>query len=262
MTSIKKEAGRETLEDKKAGKAVDGKTFSSTVSVEEPKSEDSAAPEAGEVELGRSVRWPGKLLEGDGGGAWVGISSPFPPHRSTDPFVKINPRILSSTSGAMTSDHLPPSNISRQPDLSTSEVSDLPSFPPRLPISTSNKVNSLFLTSLLDQDQSKVRDQVSDPTAEMTIYLASPLPPPAPALPLLYTYSGAPNTYSGPPNSGLPNSGLPNSGPPNGLNRGPALSVPSAVHLAPDCPGTDNVCEYRQDTYPHNLGNLYCTQNF
>ena len=79
MTSIKNEAGRETLEDKKAGKAV-----------EELKSEDSAAPEAGEVELGRSVRWPGKLLEGDAGGAWVGISSPFPPHRSTDPFVKIN----------------------------------------------------------------------------------------------------------------------------------------------------------------------------
>ena len=84
------------------------------------------------------------------------------------------------------------------------------------------------------QHLSKVSDQVLNPTAEMTVYLASPLPPPAPALPLLYTYSGPPA---------------------GSLNRGPALSVPSAAHLSPDCPGTDNVCEYRQDTYPHNLGN-------
>ena len=105
----------------------------------------------------------------------------------------------------------------------------------------------LFIVS--DQYYCKVnKDQVSNPTAEMTVYLASPLPP-APALPLLYTYSG--------PALGTSL----NQGPPASLSQGPALSVPSATHLAPDCPGTDNVCEYRQDTYPHNLGNLLHTEH-
>ena len=159
MTSVAMDAKLETLEDKTAGNAVDGNTFSSPV--EELKPEDSvgAAPEEDEVELGRirSVRWPGKLLQGDAGGTWVGISSPFPPKPPTDPLVKINPRILSPASGAMTSHRLPSSDISTHLDRSTSEVSDLPSltsfksptppfsspaFPPRLPISASNKVNS------------------------------------------------------------------------------------------------------------------------
>ena len=163
MTSVTKKAGPETLEYKKAGNTVDGNTFSSPV--EELKPEDSvgAAPEDYEVELGRSVRWPGKLLEGDAGGTWVGISSPFPPKPPTDPLVKINPRILSPASGAMTSHRLPPSDISTHLDKSTSEVSDLPSltsfksptppfsspaFPPRLPLATSNKVNSPFPVSM------------------------------------------------------------------------------------------------------------------
>ena len=103
-----------------------------------------------------------------------------------------------------------------------------------------------------DQYYCKVNnDQVSNPTAEMTVYLASPLPPAAPALPLLYTYTG-PSVSSlnhGPP-------GSLNRGPSASLNQGPALSVPTEAPLAPDCPGTDNVCEYRQDTYPHNLGTV------
>ena len=147
ITSIKKDAGSETLENIKAGNAVDGKTFSTGESVEGLKLQDSAAEEEGEVEHGRSVRWPGKLLEGVGGGAWVGISSPFPPQHPTGPFVEINPRILSP----------PPlsTDITSHPDLSTSEVLALPTstsfetptldfqsdvFPPRLPVPASNQV--------------------------------------------------------------------------------------------------------------------------
>ena len=152
ITSIKKEARPGTLENNKAGNAVD-----SGASVEGLKSDDSAAQEEAELEHGRSVRWPGKLLEH--GGSWVGISSPFPPQHTTDPLVKIDPRILSPTSGATTSHHLPPSKISTHPDLSTSEIPDPPSlasfktppppfpspaFPPRLPVSASNEVSSLF----------------------------------------------------------------------------------------------------------------------
>ena len=72
-------------------------------------------------------------------------------------------------------------------------------------------------------------------------------------------------TYTGPPVSSL-NHGPPgslNPGPSASLNQGPALSLPTEAPLAPDCPGTDNVCEHRQDTYPHNLGTvLYICSTF
>ena len=168
MTSITKEAGSETLENDKTGNALDETTFSSVVSIEGIESEDSAASSEEGEQYGRSVRWPAKLLEGEADGTWVGISSPFPlpQHPITDPFVQINPRILSSTSGSGApppSHHLPQSDlISTQPDLSTSAaVSDLqsltafktppfplPAFPSRLPLSAPNQVTSLFSFSL------------------------------------------------------------------------------------------------------------------
>ena len=160
MASITKNAGSESLGNDKTGNALDKKESSSVV--EGIKSEDSTESEEGEYS--RSVRWPAKLLEGEGGGAWVGISSPFPPQQHpTDPFVQINPRILSSTSGgARPSHHLPQSEISLQSERSTSAaVSDLqsltafkappfplPAFPSRLPVSASNQVSSLFSSSL------------------------------------------------------------------------------------------------------------------
>ena len=161
MASITKNAGSESLGNDKTGNALDKKESSSVV--EGIKSEDSTESEEGVY--GRSVRWPAKLLGGEGDGAWVGISSPFPPQQHpTDPFVKINPRILSSTSGsgAPPSQHLPQSDISSQSERSTSAaVSDLqsltafkappfplPAFPSRLPVSASNQVSSLFSSSL------------------------------------------------------------------------------------------------------------------
>ena len=129
------------------------KTLLPIVSAEEIKSEDSIKPkeEKDKVEVGRSVRWPGKHL-GDNAGSWIGISSPFP----ADPLV--NQRILSPPSGAPTSYYYPPaSDISTPSDVSTTEILDLssltsfetptppfssPVFPPRLPVSSSHKVSS------------------------------------------------------------------------------------------------------------------------
>ena len=166
MTSVTKEAGSETLENDKTGNALDETTFSSVVSIEGIESEDSAASSEEGEQYGRSVRWPAKLLEGEADGTWVGISSPFLlAEHPTDPFVQINPRILSSTSGsgAPPSHHLPQSDmISTESERSTSAaVSDLqsltafktppfplPAFPSRLPLSAPNQVTSLFSFSL------------------------------------------------------------------------------------------------------------------
>ena len=97
----------------------------------------------------------------------------------------------------------------------------------------------------------KVGDPISKSRAEMTVYLASPLSP-APALPLLYTYSGSSgkkiHLFSLKVTLRLPS--FDSTGPPTRLNQEATISV----HLTPDCPGTSNICEYRQETYPHNLG--------
>ena len=123
------------------------------VDAKESYSPDSAEQE---VEHGRSVRWPANTqLLGDGGGPWVGLASPFPTNPGlaspfpTIPSIEINPRILSP----------PPlsTDITSHPDLSTSEVLDLPTitsfetptldfpadiFPPRLPVPASNQVTN------------------------------------------------------------------------------------------------------------------------
>ena len=124
------------------------------VDVEKVKAPDAAKQE---VEHGRSVRWPANAqLSGDGGSSWVGLASPFPTNPGlaspfpTIPSIEINPRILSP----------PPlsTDITSHPDLSTSEVLDLPTitsfetptldfpsdiFPTRLPVSASNQVTHL-----------------------------------------------------------------------------------------------------------------------
>ena len=141
----------ETLVNNMTGNTLGEKTLLPIVSAEEIKSQDSVKPKEDKVEVGRSVRWPGKHL-GDNAGSWIGISSPFP----ADPLV--NQRILSPPSGAPTSYYYPPaSDISTPSDVSTTEILDLssltsfetptppfssPVFPPRLPVSSSHKVSS------------------------------------------------------------------------------------------------------------------------
>ena len=144
----------ETLANNMTVNTLGEKTLLPIVSAEEIKSEDSVKPKEDKVEVGRSVRWPGKHL-GDNAGSWIGISSPFP----TDSLVEtVNQRILSPPSGAPTSYYYPPaSDISTPSDVSTTEILDLssltsfetptppfssPVFPPRLPVSSSHKVFS------------------------------------------------------------------------------------------------------------------------
>ena len=143
-----------TLENNMTVNTPGEKTLLPIVSAEEIKSGDSVKPKEDKVEVGRSVRWPGKHL-GDNAGSWVGISSPFP----ADPLVEtVNQRILSPPSGAPTSYYYPPaSDISTPSEVSTTEILDLssltsfetptppfssPVFPPRLPVSSSHKVSS------------------------------------------------------------------------------------------------------------------------
>ena len=144
----------ETLVNNMTENTLGEKALLPIVSAEEIKSEDSVKPKEDKVEVGRSVRWPGKHL-GDNAGSWIGISSPFP----TDSLVEtVNQRILSPPSGAPTSYYYPPaSDISTPSDVSTTEILDLssltsfetptppfssPVFPPRLPVSSSHKVSS------------------------------------------------------------------------------------------------------------------------
>ena len=172
MTSVETDTKSETSRENATRNVLEVLDEENDVDVDETESPDSAKQE---IEYVRSVRWPAstQLLE-DGGGPWVGLASPFPTNPGlaspfpTIPSIEINPRILSP----------PPlsTDITAQPDLSTSEVLDLPTitsfetptldfpsdiFPPRLPVTASNQVTQL------GEKSSKQKEQTLTSTIEL-----------------------------------------------------------------------------------------------
>ena len=162
MTSVKTDTKSEMSGENATRNVLEVLDEENDVNVDETKSPGSTKQE---IEYVRSVRWPAstQLLE-DGGGPWVGLASPFP----TNPSIEINPRILSPP--ALSTD------ITSQPDLSTSEVLDLPTitsfetptldfpsdiFPPRLPVTASNQVTQL------GEKSSKQKEQTLTSTIEL-----------------------------------------------------------------------------------------------